>query len=149
VQQNINIVNKKAKFKYFLNKKYIAGLVLNGSEIKSIRLKNVYLESSYCSFINDELYVNNIIIKPYENSSQFNENRTQIKLLLNRIELNKLKKEINNVGVTIIPYKIFINEKGIAKIEIYTSKGKKNFDKREVIKKRENKINLDRLKKNL
>ena len=62
---------------------------------------------------------------------------------------NKLKKEINNVGVTIIPYKIFINEKGIAKIEIYTSKGKKNFDKREVIKKRENKINLDRLKKNL
>jgi SsrA-binding protein len=138
VQQNINIVNKKAKFKYFLNKKYIAGLVLNGSEIKSIRLKNVNLESSYCSFNNDELYVNNIIIKPYENSSQFN-----------KIELNKLKKEINNVGVTIIPYKIFINEKGIAKIEIYTSKGKKNFDKREVIKKRENKINLDRLKKNL
>ena len=137
MQQNINIVNKKAKFKYFLNKKYIAGLVLNGSE------------SSYCSFNNDELYVNNIIIKPYENSSQFNKNRTQIKLLLNRIELNKLKKEIKNVGVTIIPYKIFINKKGIAKIEIYTSKGKKNFDKREVIKKRENKINLDRLKKNL
>ena len=149
MQQNINIVNKKAKFKYFLNKKYVAGLVLNGSEIKSIRLKNVNLESSYCSFNNNELYVNNIIIKPYENSSQFNKNRTQIKLLLNRIELNKLKKEINNVGVTIIPYKIFINEKGIAKIEIYTSKGKKNFDKREVIKKRENKINLDRLKKNL
>ena len=149
MQQNINIVNKKAKFKYFLNKKYIAGLVLNGSEIKSIRLKNVNLESSYCSFNNDELYVYNITIKPYENSSQFNKNRTQIKLLLNRIELNKLKKEINNVGVTIIPYKIFINEKGIAKIEIYTSKGKKNFDKREVIKKRENKINLDRLKKNL
>ena len=149
MQQNINIVNKKAKFKYFLNKKYIAGLVLKGSEIKSIRLKNVNLESSYCSFNNKELYVNNIIIKPYKNSSQFNKNRTQIKLLLNRIELNKLKKEINNVGATIIPYKIFINEKGIAKIEIYTSKGKKNFDKREVIKKRENKINLDRLKKNL
>jgi len=147
VQEKINIVNKKAKFKYFLLKKYIAGLVLNGSEIKSIRQKKVNIDRSFCNFFNDELYVNNIVIENYINSSSFNNDRNKIKLLLNKNELVKIKKELNDVGVTIVATKLFINDKGFAKLEISTAKGKKNYDKREVIKKRENKLKIDRIKK--
>ena len=147
MQEKINIVNKKAKFKYFLLKKYIAGLVLNGSEIKSIRQKKVNIDRSYCNFFNDELYVNNIVIENYINSSSFNNDRNKIKLLLNKNELVKIKKELNDVGVTIVATKLFINDKGFAKLEISTAKGKKNYDKREVIKKRENKLKIDRIKK--
>ncbi len=147
MQEKINIVNKKAKFKYFLLKKYIAGLVLNGSEIKSIRQKKVNIDRSFCNFFNDELYVNNIVIENYINSSSFNIDRNKIKLLLNKNELVKIKKELNDVGVTIVATKLFINDKGFAKLEISTAKGKKNYDKREVIKKRENKLKIDRIKK--
>ncbi|MEC7876417.1 MAG: SsrA-binding protein SmpB [Bacteroidota bacterium] len=147
MQEKINIVNKKAKFKYFLLKKYIAGLVLNGSEIKSIRQKKVNIDRSFCNFFNDELYVNNIVIENYINSSSFNNDRNKIKLLLNKNELVKIKKELNDVGVTIVATKLFINDKGFAKLEISTAKGKKNYDKREVIKKRENKLKIDRIKK--
>ncbi|MEC8367689.1 MAG: SsrA-binding protein SmpB [Bacteroidota bacterium] len=147
MQEKINIVNKKAKFKYFLLKKYIAGLVLNGSEIKSIRQKKVNIDRSFCNFFNDELYVNNIVIENYINSSSFNNDRNKIKLLLNKNELVKIKKELNDVGVTIVATKLFINDKGFAKLEISTAKGKKNYDKRDVIKKRENKLKIDRIKK--
>ena len=147
MQEKINIVNKKAKFKYFLLKKYIAGLVLNGSEIKSIRQKKVNIDRSFCNFFNDELHVNNIVIENYINSSSFNNDRNKIKLLLNKNELVKIKKELNDVGVTIVATKLFINDKGFAKLEISTAKGKKNYDKREVIKKRENKLKIDRIKK--
>ena len=127
-------------------KKYIAGLVLNGSEIKSIRQKKVNIDRSFCNFFNDELYVNNIVIENYINSSSFNNDRNKIKLLLNKNELVKIKKELNDVGVTIVATKLFINDNGLAKLEISTAKGKKNYDKREVIKKRENKVKIDRLK---
>jgi len=139
VQGKINIVNKKASFKYFLLKKYIAGLVLSGSEIKSIRLKKANIDRSFCTFFNNELYANNILIESYVNSSSFEKERKKIKLLLNKNELIKIKKELNNVGITIVPVKLFINDKGFAKLEIFTAKGKRNYDKREVIKKRENK----------
>ena len=147
MQGKINIVNKKASFKYFLLKKYIAGLVLSGSEIKSIRLKKANIDRSYCTFINNELYANNIFIESYVNSSSFEKERKKIKLLLNKNELIKIKKELNNVGITIVPVKLFINDKGFAKLEIFTAKGKRNYDKREVIKKRENKLKIDRIKK--
>jgi SsrA-binding protein len=147
VQEKINIVNKKAKFKYLLLKKYVAGLVLNGPEIKSIRQKKANIDRSFCTFFNDELYVNNITIENYINSSSFNKERNKIKLLLNKNELVKIKKELNDVGTTIVATKLFINEKGLAKLEISTAKGKKNYDKREVIKKRENKVKMDRIKK--
>ena len=147
MQGKINIVNKKASFKYFLLKKYIAGLVLTGSEIKSIRLKKANIDRSFCTFLNNELYVNNILIESYVNSSSFDEERKKIKLLLNKNELIKIKKELNNIGITIIATKLFINDKGFAKLEISTAKGKKNYDKREVIKKRENKLKIDRIKK--
>lgn len=147
MQGKINIVNKKASFKYFLLKKYIAGLVLSGSEIKSIRLKKANIDRSFCTFFNNELYANNILIESYLNSSSFEKERKKIKLLLNKNELIKIKKELNNVGITIVPVKLFINDKGFAKLEIFTAKGKRNYDKREVIKKRENKLKIDRIKK--
>tara|TARA_B100000886_G_scaffold151881_1_gene103365 strand:+ start:1387 stop:1836 length:450 start_codon:yes stop_codon:yes gene_type:complete len=147
VQGKINIVNKKASFKYFLLKKYIAGLVLSGSEIKSIRLKKANIDRSFCTFFNNELYANNILIESYVNSSSFEKERKKIKLLLNKNELIKIKKELNNVGITIVPVKLFINDKGFAKLEIFTAKGKRNYDKREVIKKRENKLKINRIKK--
>ena len=147
MQGKINIVNKKASFKYFLLKKYIAGLVLSGSEIKSIRLKKANIDRSFCTFFNKELYANNILIESYVNSSSFEKERKKIKLLLNKNELIKIKKELNNVGITIVPVKLFINDKGFAKLEIFTAKGKRNYDKREVIKKRENKLKIDRIKK--
>jgi SsrA-binding protein len=147
VQGKINIVNKKASFKYFLLKKYIAGLVLSGAEIKSIRLKKANIDRSFCTFFNNELYANNILIESYVNSSSFEKERKKIKLLLNKNELIKIKKELNNVGITIVPVKLFINDKGFAKLEIFTAKGKRNYDKREVIKKRENKLKIDRIKK--
>ncbi len=147
MQGKIDIVNKKASFKYFLLKKYIAGLVLTGSEIKSIRLKKANIDRSFCTFLNNELYVNNVLIESYVNSSSFDKERKKIKLLLNKNELIKIKKELNNIGITIIATKLFINDKGFAKLEISTAKGKKNYDKREVIKKRENKLKIDRIKK--
>lgn len=147
MQGKINIVNKKASFKYFLLKKYVAGLVLSGSEIKSIRLKKANIDRSFCTFFNNELYANNILIESYVNSSSFEKERKKIKLLLNKNELIKIKKELNNVGITIVPVKLFINDKGFAKLEIFTAKGKRNYDKREVIKKRENKLKIDRIKK--
>ena len=92
MQGKINIVNKKASFKYFLLKKYIAGLVLSGSEIKSIRLKKVNIGGSFCTFLNNELYANNIFIESYVNSSSFEKEKNKIKLLLNKNELIKIKK---------------------------------------------------------
>ena len=141
MQEKINIVNKKAKFKYFLKKKYVAGLVLTGLQIKSIRAKKIIIENSYCNFIDDELFVFNII---FGNALSEKKSSSKIKLLLNKIELKKIRSEINESGSTLIPSKIFSNDKGIAKIEVSVAKGKKLHDKRNTIKDRESKINLKR-----
>jgi len=141
VQEKINIVNKKAKFKYFLKKKYVAGLVLTGLQIKSIRAKKIIIENSYCNFIDDELFVFNII---FGNAPLEKKSSSKIKLLLNKIELKKIRSEINESGSTLIPSKIFSNDKGIAKIEVSVAKGKKLHDKRNTIKDRESKISLKR-----
>ena len=141
MQEKINIVNKKAKFKYFLKKKYVAGLVLTGLQIKTIRAKKVIIENSYCSFIDYELFVFNII---FGNAPSEKKSSSKIKLLLNKIELKKIRSEINESGSTLIPSKIFSNDKGIAKIEVSIAKGKKLHDKRNSIKDRESKINLKR-----
>ena len=141
MQEKINIVNKKAKFKYFLKKKYVAGLVLTGVQIKTIRAKKVIIENSYCNFIDDELFVFNII---FGNAPSEKKSSSKIKLLLNKIELKKIRSEINESGSTLIPSKIFSNDKGIAKIEVSVAKGKKLHDKRNAIKDRESKINLKR-----
>ena len=140
MQENINIQNKKAKFKYFIEKKYIAGLVLTGLQIKSIRYKKANIDNSYCTFDSDELFLYNT---NFENNLKSN----TIKLLLNKKELIKIKKETNAPGVTIIPLKIFINDNGFAKVQICIAKGKRNYDKRETIKKREAKVKISRILK--
>ena len=141
MQEKINIVNKKANFKYFLKRKYIAGLVLTGLQIKTIKAKKIVIENSYCSFINNELFVFNIV---FGNLISEKKSSSKIKLLLNRFELKKIQSESKEVGLTLIPTKIFINDKGIAKLEVSIAKGKKLYDKRNTIKESENKINLKR-----
>ena len=141
MQGKIVIVNKKASFKYILKKKYVAGLVLTGLQIKTIKAKKIVIENSYCNFINNELYVFNIV---FGNLYAEKKSSSKIKLLLNKFELKKIQSETNQVGSTVIPTKIFTNDNGIAKIEISIAKGKKLYDKRNTIKERENKINLKR-----
>ena len=146
--KRINIINRKAKFNYELLLKYTAGIVLTGSEIKSIRQSKASISESFCKFDdNGELFIVNMNIEKYSNSNtdQYNPKK-QRKLLLNKNELKKLLKETINSSNTIIPLKLFINEKGLAKLEICLAKGKKLYDKRDSIKDRDNKRDLDRLK---
>ena len=145
----VNILNKKAKFEYQLLDQYNAGIVLTGTEIKSIRLNKASISESFCEFNdNQELFIVNMFIDEYEFGNHYNhKTKSQRKLLLNKKELKKLNKDVKNSGLTIVPLKVFINEKGFAKILISLAKGKKTYDKRQVIKDRENKIQLDRLKK--
>ena len=150
MKKSINILNKKARFSYDLLDTYTAGIVLTGTEIKSIRASKASIAESFCEF-NDsgELFVINMTVQEYDHGNHFNHRpKAERKLLLNKKELRKLEKEVKNTGLTIIPTKIFINEKGFAKLKIALAKGKKLFDKRETIKDRENKRNLDRIKKN-
>ena len=124
-QDIISIINKKAKFNYFIEDEYTAGIVLTGSEIKSIRRRNVSISDSFCEFNNNnELFISKMYIKEYQNSTYNRNSLSQRKLLLNRKELKKLKKQITDVGLTIIPLKLFINDSGLAKIKIALAKGK-------------------------
>tara|TARA_Y100000991_G_scaffold65246_1_gene48738 strand:- start:47 stop:508 length:462 start_codon:yes stop_codon:yes gene_type:complete len=150
MKKSINILNKKARFSYDLLDTYTAGIVLTGTEIKSIRASKASIAESFCEF-NDsgELLVINMTVQEYDHGNHFNHRpKAERKLLLNKKELRKLEKEVKNTGLTIIPTKLFINEKGFAKLKIALAKGKKLFDKREAIKERENKRNLDRIRKN-
>ena len=150
VNKKVNILNKKAKFEYQLLDQYNAGIVLTGTEIKSIRLGKASITEGFCEFNeNNELFIINMFIDEYEFGNHFNhKTKSQRKLLLNKQELKKLQKEVKNSGLTIIPLKLFINENGYAKILISLAKGKKLYDKRQVLKDRENKRQLDRIKKN-
>lgn len=148
-QNKINIKNRKAKFQYEFLDKYTAGIKLTGTEIKSIREGKAGIAESFCEFDEGgELFVVNMDIQPYSHATHFNhEPKQSRKLLLNKKELKKLHKEVRNTGLTIIPLRLFINERGLAKLEIALAKGKKLHDKRETIKDRENKRKLDRIKK--
>lgn len=143
----ISIINKKAKFNYFIQAEYIAGIVLTGSEIKSIRRRNVSISDSFCEFNNNELFISKMYIKEYQNSTYNRNSLSQRKLLLNRKELKKLKKQITDVGLTIIPLKLFINDSGLAKIKIALAKGKKLYDKRQSLKEKELKRDIERSRK--
>jgi SsrA-binding protein len=134
------IKNKKASFNYEFIKKYICGIVLFGSEIKSIRLGKANFTDSYCYFNNYELYIKNFHISEYENASYNNhEPLRDKKLLLEKKELIHIKDYIKKNNLTIVPVELFINEKGLAKIEISIAKGKKLYDKREVLKENDDK----------
>ena len=145
----VNISNKKAKYDYSLLDKYTCGIVLTGNEIKSIRNSNASLNNSYCQFEGDELYIVNMHVDQYKNSSELNyEPKRKRKLLLNKLELRKIQKQVIDVGITVVATSLFISKKGIAKLNISVAKGKREFDKRNVIKDRESKISLKRIKKN-
>ena len=148
-QNTVSIKNKRARFDYELLETFEAGLVLGGTEIKSIRQSKARITESFCEF-NDrgELFIVNMNIDPYSHGSFYNHKPTaERKLLLQKKELKKLFKEVTKDGLTIVPLKLYINEKGWAKLSVALARGKKNYDKRETIKDRDNKRNLDRIKK--
>ncbi|MGI9530424.1 SsrA-binding protein SmpB [Lutimonas sp.] len=150
MQKKVNIQNKKARFEYEILDTYIAGIQLTGTEIKSIRESKARITESFCEFNEKgELFVINMFIEQYSYGSFYNHrSKGERKLLLQKKELKKLRKEVQNVGLTIIPLKLFVTDKGWAKLQIGLAKGKKIYDKRQVLKDRDNKKSLDRIKKN-
>ena len=143
---NINIKNKRATFDYIITDTYTAGIVLTGTEIKSIRLSKVSLVDTYCTFINNELWVKNMHIAEYFYGSYNNHvARRERKLLLSKKELRKLQDAEKNPGFTIVPTRLFINEKGLAKLVIALAKGKKQYDKRQSIKEKDDRREMDRM----
>ena len=146
----MNIQNKRARFEYELIDEFTAGIVLTGTEIKSLRNSKASISESFCEFNErGELFTVNMNIEEYAYGTRFNHRpKAQRKLLLNKKELKKLHKEVKNSGLTIVPLRLFINDKGFAKMRIALARGKKLYDKREKIKDRENKRELDRVKKN-
>jgi SsrA-binding protein len=149
MQKNVNIKNKRARFDYEILDTYTAGIVLSGTEIKSLRDSKASISESFCEFNEQsELFVINMQIDEYSHGTHYNHRpKAERKLLLNRRELKKLHKEVKNSGLTIVPLNLFINDRGLAKINVALAKGKKLYDKRETIKDRDNKKNLDRIKK--
>ncbi len=149
MQKKIHIKNKKARFEYILLEEFTAGIVLTGTEIKSIRNSKASITESFCEFNNQgELFTINMHIEEYAYGTRFNHlPKAQRKLLLNKKELKKLQREVQNTGLTIVPLRLYINEKGFAKLRIALARGKKLYDKRETIKDRDNKRDLDRIKK--
>lgn len=146
---NINIKNKRATFDYIITDTYTAGIVLTGTEIKSIRLSKASLVDTYCIFIGDELWVKNMHVAEYFYGSYNNHStRRDRKLLLQCKELRKLKQAVKNPGFTIVPTRLFINEKGLAKLVIGLARGKHEYDKRETLKERDDKREMDRIKRN-
>ncbi len=145
MESNIKIRNKKASYEYLLIDKYMAGIQLQGTEIKSIRTGKVSINEAYCTFKGNELFVINMHIAEYKFGTYNNhEPKRDRKLLLTARELNKISKKVKEKGYTIIPTFLFINNKGLAKIEIATAKGKKLYDKRESIKSKDVKRDMDR-----
>lgn len=148
--KTINILNKRARFDYEIIETYTAGIVLAGTEIKSIRLGKANITESFCEFnAQNELFAINTYIEEYTHGNQFNHKaRSERKLLLNKRELKTLAKNVQAKGLTIVPLKLHTTEKGIAKLDIGLCRGKKTYDKRESLKEQDTKRDLDRIKKN-
>lgn len=145
---NINIRNKKASYEYELLEKFVSGMQLVGTEIKSVRNGKVSLNDAYCQFFRGELYAKNIHISEYEMGTYSNHPaKRDRKLLLNKKELQKLERKTKESGLTIVPTKLFINEKGLAKLEIALARGKKIYDKRETLKRKDSNREMDRMMK--
>ncbi len=148
INKKIEIKNRKARFEYEILDRYTAGIVLAGTEIKAIRLGKASIAESFCEFQNNELWVINMTVQEYSHATYFNHQpKQERKLLLNRKELKKLEKDVTNSGNTIVPLRLFVNENGLAKMDIALAKGKKLYDKRETMKDRDNKRRLDAIKK--
>lgn len=148
MKQQIRIKNKKAVYAYYLLETFEAGIVLTGTEIKSIRAGKASLSEAFCVFIEHELFVRDMHIAEYGFGSHYNhEPKRDRKLLLTARELKKLRTKFNEKGLAIIPITLFINEKGLAKLEIALAKGKHHYDKRETLKSKDLKREIDRLSK--
>ena len=147
-KNNILIDNRKANYNYFLLEEYVAGIVLVGCEIKSIRNRDVNMSDSYCTFVGNELIIKNMHISPYKNSGftyKDYDSKRDRKLLLTKRELRKLQKDVQIKGHTITPVNLYINDKGLVKLTIAMAKGKHTYDKSQTIKERD----LDREMKNI
>lgn len=147
-KNNILIDNRKANYNYFLLEEYVAGIVLIGCEIKSIRNRDVNMSDSYCTFVGNELIIKNMHISPYKNSGfaygDYDPKRDR-KLLLTKRELRKLQRDIQTKGITIVPVNLYTTDKGLVKLTIAVAKGKHTYDKSQTIKERD----LDREMKNI
>ena len=147
-KNNILIDNRKANYNYFLLEEYVAGIVLEGCEVKSIRNRDVNMSDSYCTFVGNELIIKNMYISPYKNSGftykDYDPKRDR-KLLLTKRELRKLQKDVQVKGYTIVPVNLYTNDKGLVKLTIAMAKGKHTYDKSQTIKERD----LDREMKNI
>ena len=147
MSQKVNIKNRKVSYEYKIFDKYVAGVMLLGTEIKSIRNNKANLSDSYCVLVENELFVRNLHISEYNSGGHDNHKpKRDRKLLLNRKEINKIQGKVKEKGNTIVPIRLFINEKGKAKLEIALAKGKKIYDKRESIKAKDIQREMDRSK---
>ena len=147
IQKSVNIQNRRASYEYQFLQKYVAGIMLSGTEIKSIREGNVNLTDGFCTFLQQELWLNQVNIAKFTEGTYNNHEPTRPrKLLLNKRELNQLQKKLQEQGLTVIPIRLFITDRGFAKVEIALAKGKKLFDKREDIKERDVKREMQREK---
>jgi SsrA-binding protein len=145
IEKNIEIKNRRASFEYAFLEKYTAGVMLMGTEIKSIRQGKVNLTDAYCLFLGDELYIRQMNISKYDEGTHYNHQPLQDrKLLLTKRELKKLTNKLKDVGLTIIPTRMYISDRGFAKIDIALAKGKKLYDKRDSIKEKDVKRSFDR-----
>ena len=146
--KNVNIKNKKAKFEYFFEAVLEAGIQLTGTEIKSIRLGKASLTEAYCRFKGTELFIHGMHISEYTEGTYNKHDHVRVrKLLLHKRELKKLLRRVTEKGVTIVPYRLYLSERGMAKVEIALATGKKTYDKRNVMKERDSKRQMDRIKK--
>lgn len=147
-RNKVNIKNKKATFEFEILETFTAGIQLQGTEIKSIRESKASLVDSFCQFFKGELYVKNLHIAEYFYGTHYNhDTRRERKLLLQKRELQKLERKIKESGLTIIPLRLFLTDKGLAKIDIALAKGKKQYDKRESLKQKDAKRDIDRMMK--
>jgi SsrA-binding protein len=146
IVKKVNIVNRRASFEYSFIETYSAGVALTGTEIKSIRQGKVNFQDAYCLFQDDELYVRSLHISPYTEGTHYNHDPLRDrKLLLTKRELRRLAENLKDQGLTIIPVRLFTNERGFVKLDIALAKGKKLYDKRETIKERDVKRETDRM----
>ncbi|MBS7333608.1 SsrA-binding protein SmpB [Faecalibacter bovis] len=149
MQKEVTIKNKRARFEYELLDSYDAGIQLFGTEIKSIRMGKASITESFCQIKDGEVYIVNMFIDEYDWGTHFNhKTRRDRKLLLQKSEIKKLERKTKETGLTIVPTTLYINNRGLAKLRIYLARGKKLYDKRETIKGKDLKRDLDRMIKN-
>lgn len=147
-KKTIEIINRKAKYEYHFVDDFEAGIVLLGTEVKSVKQGKANLTDAYCLFEKGNVTLKSMYIAEYDHGNINNhETRRDRRLLLRKSEIKKLERQVTEKGMTIVPYRLYFSERGHIKLEIWLAQGKKSFDKRDAIKDRESKRNLDRIKK--